>query len=237
MTNFRHVALILSGGNGTRMNSKTPKQYMQVDGETILHHTAMVFQQHPFIHEIYVVCGSKWKEFAEKDLREGGVSKLKHIVEGGKTSYESLRNGVEYILQEKNAEQTLIMVHDAVRPLVNHAIISDSIHTCLTKGNAITVIPSLEAFMVSEDGVSSYDTLPRETLYRAQTPHTFKLSSLVEIFERADRQGVTSSQSLFTLASELQMRPLFLAKGDIMNFKITDPRDIQLYQALKNFGK
>ena len=75
--------------------------------------------------------------------------------------------------------------------------------------------------------------MPREGLMRAQTPHTFPLATLRKMMELAKQQGIEKPQSIFTLAGELGVTPLHIAKGDLRNFKITEQSDILIYRALK----
>jgi len=231
--NNKHIALLLAGGKSSRMNTSRPKQYLEVNGETVLKHTMRAFQQHPLIQDIYVVCAREWEETVLDEAQSGQITKFRHAIIGGNTSYQSLMNGIAYLLQEVKDTDSIVLVHDAVRPLVSQDIISRNIAVCLTHGNAITAVRSQEAFLVSEDGSSSNSYIPRENMLRAQTPHTFPLKTLKEMMEAAEEKGITHSQSLFTLANELGFTPLHIAQGDIMNFKLTYPNDILIYQALK----
>jgi len=231
--NNKHIALLLAGGKSSRMNTSRPKQYLEVNGETVLKHTMRAFQQHPLIQDIYVVCAREWEETVLDEAQSGQITKFRHAIIGGNTSYQSLMNGIAYLLQEVKDTDSIVLVHDAVRPLVSQDIISRNIAVCLTHGNAITAVRSQESFLVSEDGSSSNSYIPRENMLRAQTPHTFPLKTLKEMMEAAEEKGITQSQSLFTLANELGFTPLHIAQGDIMNFKLTYPNDILIYQALK----
>lgn len=233
MKNNKHIALLLAGGKSSRMNTSRPKQYLEVNGETVLKHTMRAFQQHPLIQDIYVVCAREWEETVLDEAQSGQITKFRHAIIGGNTSYQSLMNGIAYLLQEVKDTDSIVLVHDAVRPLVSQDIISRNIAVCLTHGNAITAVRSQEAFLVSEDGSSSNSYIPRENMLRAQTPHTFPLKTLKEMMEAAEEKGITHSQSLFTLANELGFTPLHIAQGDNMNFKLTYPNDILIYQALK----
>jgi 2-C-methyl-D-erythritol 4-phosphate cytidylyltransferase len=233
MKNNKHIALLLAGGKSSRMNAKRPKQYLEVGGESVLKHTMRAFQMHPLIQDIYVVCAPEWEITVREEALSGGITKFRHTVIGGDTSFQSLRNGITFLLQEEKDGDSIVLVHDAVRPLVSQDVISRNIAVCLTRGNAITAVRSQEAFLVSEDGSISHSYAPRENLLRAQTPHTFPLKTLRDIMEKAQQQGITQSQSLFTLANELGFLPLHIAQGDIMNFKLTYPADIMIYQALK----
>ena len=128
----------------------------------------------------------------------------------------------------------IVLVHDAVRPLVSYGIISRNIQLCRTQGNAITAIRSNEAYLQTEDSLVSHSYVPREALMRAQTPHTFPLSELKKILETARQKGIEEHQSLFTLCNEIGYHPLYITKGDPINFKLTEPQDLKVYQALKD---
>jgi 2-C-methyl-D-erythritol 4-phosphate cytidylyltransferase len=113
-------------------------------------------------------------------------------------------------------------------------IIGRNIQVCQEKGNAITAIYSNEAYMRITDGTTSDHCIPREELMRAQTPQTFPLKTLAEIMQKARELGVEHFQSLYTLCSDVGHKPLFVAEGDSINFKLTEPKDIKIYQALKD---
>ena len=133
----------------------------------------------------------------------------------------------------------MVLIHDAVRPLVSQDIISRNIAVCLSRGNAITTLPSQESYMVIDSGTEtnkgetiSSAYILREKLLRAQTPHTFLLGELTTMMQEADEKGITYSQSIFTLANELGHVPLHTAEGEMMNFKLTLPSDFTIFQAI-----
>ena len=233
MKQSHNIALILAGGTGERMHAVVPKQFMEIDSETVLLHTMKAFQQHSLIHEIYVVCTLEWEDFVRDEAKRGGIDKLSDVISAGKSSYASARNGIEHLLDTVKEPNAIVLVHDAVRPLVTQDIISRNIAVCLTHGNAITALPSYEAYLVTTDGSTSDGFMPREGLMRAQTPHTFPLESLRQMLKQAEEHGINESQSIFTLAGELGITPLHIAQGDLRNFKITEQSDILIYRALK----
>lgn len=233
MTHHHNIALLLAGGCGSRMGRDCPKQFMRVEGESVLLHTMRAFQHHPLVQDIYVVCADEWAATTRQEAEAGGIWKFRDTIEGGDTGFHSLRNGIRRLASLVDDPEAVVLVHDAVRPLITQDIISRNISTCLVHGNAITALASHEAFLVSQDGQTSTGFLPREGLLRAQTPHTFPLHTLQLIMDKADRLGVTHSQSLFTLANELGFVPLHMAEGDVLNFKLTVPQDILIYQALR----
>lgn len=233
MKQSHNIALILAGGTGERMHAVVPKQFMEIDGESIILHTMKAFQQHPLIHEIYLVTTPEWEGFTRKEAERGGIDKLCGIVRAGESSFASARNGIEHLAETITDDDAIVLVHDAVRPLITQDIISRNIAVCLTRGNAITALPSYEAYLVTKNGSTSDRFLPREGLMRAQTPHTFPLATLHQMIQLAREHSINESQSIFTLAGELDITPLHIAQGDLRNFKITEQSDILIYRALK----
>ncbi len=234
----RSIALILAGGVGSRMNISTPKQFVVVDGLTVLQHTMLAFQQHQLINAIYVVTPIQWQDYVCQQAKEAGVDKFVTCFASGENSFQSARNGIK-ALSELEKGNTVVLIHDSVRPLVSQDIISRNIAVCLSRGNAITALPSLESYMViannrngSDREMSSTEYVPREQLLRAQTPHTFHMKDLAEMMSQAAEKGITYSQSVFTLANELGHTPLHAATGELINFKLTFHSDIIIFQAI-----
>lgn len=234
MNRKKHIVMLLAGGCGQRMHSNRPKQFMEIGGTPVILHTMCTFQQHEMIDQIYVVCAPEWESFIIQHAKAAQINKFTDVFPAGETSYDSLRNGINGLSASiKDEENPIILVHEAVRPLVSPDIITQNIRTCHTYGNAITAIRSNEAYMVSHDGHCSEGHLPRETLFRAQTPQTFPLHELKDFFRKADEQGLSTSQSLFTLVREIYPeKPLFISSGSELNFKITHPEDIETLKAI-----
>ena len=231
------VALLLAGGHGYRMHARCPKQFISLEGTPVFIHPLLTLDAHAMIDAIYVVCSEEWSHFVRSQAEEHGVKKIKGICPAGETSIDSIRNGLEQVGKDWPLD-ALVVTHESVRPLVSAQLITDNITTALKHGNAITAIGSNEAFMESEDGVSSLTGIPREHLYRAQMPQSFTLGSLLEAFELAHEKGINSSQSLYTLMREVYpTRKLFIAPGSELNFKLTVPGDMNHLQALLQYKK
>ena len=98
--NNKHIALLLAGGKSSRMNTNRPKQYIEVNGESVLKHTMKAFQTHPLIQDIYVVCARGWEDTVCDEAQSGEISKFRHTIKGGETSFQSLKNGITFLLQE-----------------------------------------------------------------------------------------------------------------------------------------
>ena len=130
-----NVALIIAGGSGKRMEQEIPKQFLNVNDKTVIMYTMEAFQKHPDINGIIVSCIDGWHEILRAYARQFHIDKLKWIVPGGKTGQESIHNG---ILEARKYfhETDLILVHDAIRPMVSQEIISDCIIQCKKYGSA-----------------------------------------------------------------------------------------------------
>lgn len=231
------IALLLAGGHGCRMHRERPKQFIEVDGKPVFLYTMQAFEQHPEVDEIFLVCENEWKGYVSEQTKQAGVHKFSGIFQAGNTSLESLRNGIQGIADTlTSTRDIIIMTHDSVRPLISKQLITDNLQICRQKGNAIAGITSCEAYIVSSDGDMFEGMISREALYRAQTPQTFYLEDLQKIFRQAKQEGITHSQSLYTLAATLNW-PLHISKGEELNFKITIPTDIDIFQAIVSYQK
>lgn len=232
------IVLLLAGGQGCRMHSLRPKQFLTVEGAPVLAYPLRTFQHHDEIDRIYVICAPEWSDFVERLAEEEGISKFVRTIPSGTTSIDSIRNGIEGIRQDYSESNPVVMLHEAVRPLVSDETIGLNLKTFRTYGNAVTAIRSHEAYMVSSDGISSSAGIPREQLFRAQTPQTFFLNDIEEAFTRAEQAGLPASQSLYTLMTEVcGEKPLYIAQGDAINFKLTLPEDIELLKAILSYRR
>ena len=234
----RNIALILAGGIGSRMKNSIPKQFVTVDGLTVLQHTMLAFQRHQLISAIYVVCAPQCQEDVKQQALEANIDKFTSCLEAGESAFLSARNGILQ-LGKREREDSVVLIHDAVRPLISQDIISRNIAVCLSKGNAITALASQESFMVLDqdnkersNGLTSSQCILRENLLLAQTPHTFFLSDLLAMMHECDDRGIRYAQSIFTLANELGHVPLHIAEGELTNFKLTLPSDISLFRSI-----
>lgn len=218
------VALILAGGTGSRVSDERPKQYMEYGPErkSILAHTVSVFNQS--VDTILVVCRDEWAPYVRSHLPDV------RIVQAGATGFESLLNGIEALADISG--DTFVMIHDAVRPFITKDIIADNLQVAIQQGNAITAVPTYETLLYAPSGEgTARRMIRREDVYRAQTPQTFRLSALRQMFVDAQALCINDAQSACTLACQLGYE-LHLSIGDIKNFKITTPSDLQLYEAL-----
>ena len=233
-----NVGLLIAGGSGNRMGQDIPKQFMHVDGAPIIIHTMQCFQKHPDIQQIAVVCLKGWETVLQSYANQFNITKLTHIFPGGDSGMESIHNGI-YGLREAGLDnEDLVLIHDAVRPLLSQDIISNNIATCKAYGYAITGIKCREAILESHDGFTTKTSIPRDTLIRTQTPQTFRLGNIIKAHEAAKTKGITDSVASCTLIAELNEDiEMHLVPGSEKNIKITTVEDLEILKALMHTSK
>lgn len=226
-----NIALIIAGGIGARMGQDIPKQFLNVFDKPIIVYTLEAFQRHPMIDSIEVVCLEGWHEVVYAYARQFGISKLENVVNGGKNGQDSIRNGLYDIKSRHQDIDDIVLIHDAIRPMLSEGIITDNIDVCRKKGNCITVLPCMAAMLKTTDGESSEVQIPRDNLKETQTPQTFFLSDIVAAHNEALERGITNSVASCTMYIELGRR-LFMCNGSEKNLKLTTPEDVEIFKAL-----
>ena len=232
-----NIALLIAGGSGNRMGQDIPKQFMHVDNCPIIIHTMLAFQHHPDISAIAVVCLKGWETVLQSYANQFNVTKLKWIFPGGDTGMESIHNGIYGLKEAGCDDEDLVLIHDAVRPLLNQDIISSNIAICKAYGYAITGIKCREAILESEDGFTTNTSIPRDKLIRTQTPQTFRLGNIIQVHEEAKLKGITNSVASCTLVAEVGGRDMHIVPGSEKNIKITTVEDLEILKALMHTNK
>ena len=231
-----NIALIIAGGVGQRMGQDIPKQFINVDNIPVIVYTMAAFQKHPEIDAIEIVCVDGWHEVLYAYAKQFGISKLENVVSGDKNGQDSIRNGLYDIAKRHNDDNDLVLIHDAIRPLLSEEIISDNIRVCKEHGNAITVIPCNAAMLKTYDGIHSETQVPRDNLKETQTPQTFFLKDIIAAHKEALEKGIVASVASCTMYIELG-RKLYMCKGSEKNIKLTTVEDVEIFKALLNAKK
>lgn len=226
-----NTALIFAGGTGTRMRTTgRPKQFLELHNKPIIIYTIECFEKHPEIDSIVVVCIESWIDYLKKQLARFGIQKVVQIVPGGSTSQESTRNGLQAVARIQDPKDTVVLIHDGVRPLITEELISDNIRMVKQKGNAITVAHAIET-IVTVDGSDQVDSvIDRSKCCLARAPQCFWLSDIMELHQRAvrdDYQVIDSATLMMHYG-----RTLHIVEGPPENIKITTPSDFYIFRAI-----
>ncbi|MBO1686762.1 MULTISPECIES: 2-C-methyl-D-erythritol 4-phosphate cytidylyltransferase [Clostridium] len=227
-----NIGLIIAGGTGQRMGKQIPKQFLNVNDKPIIIYTLEAFQKHPNIDEIGVVCIDGWHDILKAYARQYNITKLKWVISGGNNGQDSIRNGVDEA-SNRYKETDLLLIHDAIRPLVTEEIISDCIVQCENYGSAIVTIPCTTAVLrinADEDNKSN-EVVPRNELAMTQTPQAFPIGRLKWAHEEALRRGITNSVASCTMMIELGEEVHF-SQGSETNIKLTTQGDLEIFKSI-----
>lgn len=228
---MKNIALIIAGGVGARMGQDIPKQFINVHDKPVIVYTLEAFQKHPQIDAIEVVCLDGWHDVLRAYAKQFGISKLENVVCGGKNGQDSIRNGLYDIAERYKSDEDVVLIHDAIRPMVSADVIADNIRVCRQYGNAVTVVPCTAAMLKTYDSLSTEEQVPRDNLKITQTPQAFFLKDICEVHKEALAKGITNSVASCTMYIELG-RKLYMSQGSEKNLKLTTSEDIEIFKAL-----
>lgn len=228
---MKNIAVIFAGGAGKRMNTVSrPKQFLELNGKPVLIYTLELFDNHPQIDGIVVVCISSWIQFLKKQLKKFEINKVVRIIPGGETGQDSIFNGLEATSEEYGLNDVNVLIHDGVRPLITENTISDCIKVCSEKGSCITCVPATETFVVKQsDG--SLSIPERKDSLIARAPQCFRLSDIMYAHLRAHKEGRHDFIDSCTMMSAYGYK-LNTIIGPMENIKITTPTDFFIFRAM-----
>lgn len=231
-----NIALIIAGGVGARMGQDIPKQFINVYDKPVILYTMETFQNHPAIDGIEVVCLDGWHDVLRAYAKQFGISKLEGVVSGGKNGQDSIRNGLYDIASRHSDDNDIVLIHDAIRPMLSKEVIDGNLKICKEYGNAITVIPCNAAMLKTFDGIETEAQVPRDNLKETQTPQSFYLKDIIAAHKEALEKGITNSVASCTMYIELGKK-LYMSMGAEKNLKLTTTEDIEIFKALLNAKK
>lgn len=221
---MKKYALIVAGGDGLRMGLKTPKQFFELLGKPVIIHTIELFiNAFPDI-EIVVVINPKWFNLWEKIRFKFPFKNVFITIEGGPTRFHSVKNGLHTI----PLEDSVVGIHDAVRPLVGEDVIHAAYKEAEIFGNAIPVVPVYESIRL-KDGPFN-EPIDRNKLVIVQTPQCFQTG----LIKNAYRQNYDEKFTDDALVLENLGEKIRLIEGNIENIKITKPSDITIAETYMN---
>lgn len=226
-----NIALIFAGGVGARMNTKAkPKQFLDLHGKPIIVYTIEHFQNHADIDAIVVVMHPDWLGYMEELVKRYQLSKVVEVIAGGTTGQLSIFNGLECAEKHFSSDAT-VLIHDGVRPLINHDIITANIEQVKRSGNAITTSPTIETFVVVDDDLVVQEVPERKHSRLAKAPQSFVLKDILSVHHQALSDGIEDSIDSCTLMSKYGHN-VTLVEGPVENIKITTPTDYFMFRAI-----
>lgn len=229
-----NIGVIFAGGAGSRMNTKSrPKQFLDLNGKPILIYTIEIFDNHPDIDGIVVVCLESWIPFLQKMLNKFEITKVIKIVPGGVSGQDSIYKGLcaaeEYAAEMKD-KSPIVLIHDGVRPLITEKTVTDNIEKVKECGSCITCIPAIETVVIN-DGEGNINIPKRSDCMMARAPQSFYLKDIIGAHRQSQKEGkndfIDSCSIMRYYGHKLGIVP-----GPMENIKITTPTDYFVLKAM-----
>lgn len=225
---------MLAGGVGSRMKSATiPKQFLEVEGKPIIIYTLLNMLKVERFDYIYIATHKDYLDYM-KDMVNKYVDKPEkvRIIEGGKERMDSIHNVTDAIVNDEGIhDDDVIVIHDAVRPLVTEKILNDSIDAAGTYGACVCGLPAVDTMLYSEDGKIVTNIPERSKLYNGQAPDSFSLPRFLEmqnnLMEEQKKVIVGTSQ-----ICTMNHQQMYIIEGDPLNFKITTDGDLLILKSI-----
>jgi 2-C-methyl-D-erythritol 4-phosphate cytidylyltransferase len=218
--------ILPAAGLGTRMAGPQPKQFLALDGVPILIHSLRAFAAVSRVTAIYVAVRQTEMERVGAQIAEYGFAGRVHVVEGGDNRQESVSHALAALPAEPD---DIVLVHDAVRPLIDVATIDRTIDAVAEFGAAIVGLPAVDTIKQVErtaHGALVTSTIPREYVVLAQTPQGFRYGLLQRAFAEATADGFVGTDEASVV--ERAGNPVAVVHGSQVNLKITQPGDLEL---------
>lgn len=214
--------LITAGGIGTRMNNAFPKQFIPIAGKPLLMHTINVFHDYDPLMKIILVLPEEhiplWKDLcSEFDFQ------MEHqIVRGGTERFHSVQNGLKHVPSD-----SVVLIHDGVRPLVRPDTIDRVIQKTIEKGNAVPcIIPTNSIRKIGDNNTN--EAIDRNQIRLIQTPQGFLGGIIKAAYTQVYREDFTDDASVV----ESNLETINLVEGNFSNIKVTHPADLKIVEAL-----
>ena len=225
-------AIIPSSGSGSRMNNppclpdrQVPKQYIRISGKEIIAYTLEIFQECKLIDEIIISARKDYFDLLHTIKNSYSLSKISKIVEGGEERQQSVLNALKSINAKDN---DLIVVHDAVRPLLPLDVLSKAIESAKISGSAVVAVKAKDTLIKGMDSVVSY--IDRKDVYYAQTPQVFHYKILLDAMNQAEKKKfIGTDESILAHSAGYKVN---IVSGSSFNFKITNKEDLLIFEKI-----
>ena len=230
-----NIAIVFAGGSGIRMGAGVPKQFLEINGKPVIIHTLQLFQYHNEIDKIYLAVLEDYIDYMKALVEEYRLTKVVRILPGGETAQDTIYGELK-AAQEENPEDSIVLIHDGVRPFVSYEVISRNIRGVKEKGNAITATSCFETIIVSKDGEHVESVPFRKETFAAQAPQSFYLKDIIAAHDHV-RSLPARYENMVDACTILQSQGLAvnLVEGNRGNIKVTTPEDVYIFRALLQY--
>ncbi|MCF8018800.1 MAG: 2-C-methyl-D-erythritol 4-phosphate cytidylyltransferase [Vallitaleaceae bacterium] len=221
------TCILLAGGNGTRTGINCPKQFLEIQGKPIFSYCLQTLELIEEVDVIVIVVLETWESYVREWIQKLGLKKSKYIVHGGKSRQHSIYNGL-IKARVYMADEDIVMVHDAARPLINPEVVRKTIIKARETGAAIPVIKENDALYMSADDINVEQTLSKSGLYRGQTPVCIRFGDYYNLHTAARDEDLINAKGSCTLLFQNDIK-VTMVEGDEKTYKITTKKDVEMF--------
>ena len=218
---MKKIAVIVAGGNGSRMNSVLPKQFLLLKNKPVLYYTLHTFLQSYSDLTIILVLPEEYIAAGQEIIDAYFDYRRIQITAGGRTRFHSVQNGLQLI-----TEESIVFVHDGVRCLLGTGLVHRCYEAALEYGSAVPVIESKDSVRLQREDRN--EALDRNLVKLVQTPQTFHSKILLPAY-KIDFKDKFTDEATVVEAFGLKVH---LVEGEENNFKITKPSDLLVAEQL-----
>lgn len=228
---MKNVAIILSGGTGTRFGSDKPKQFAKLAGRAVIEYTIERFEKSADIDEIIIVSQNEYIDYMWELVAKNQWHKVSKVVNGGKERFDSTYSALKTLINYDG--HCKILLHDAVRPLISDTIIRKCVDALESFDAVDVVIPSADTLVEVHDDGCIANIPHRASMRRGQTPQAFRLEKIRQAYEKAAAMGKFAfTCDCGVLRNMLPETRVITVEGDENNIKITHPLDLFIAEKL-----
>jgi len=221
---MKTTAIILAAGEGKRMGMPINKVFLMVGGMPILERTLRLFDHHPLVHEIILVASANEIAMCDEIAKQAEINKLSAIIPGGSTRHASEFHGLKHIAPQILSNNIgIVIFHDAVRPFVRFAELTNVIEAAKIYGASVLAVPANHKVALKEQGDLIREHNYNE-LWMAQTPQAFEAKSVLHAHTLANEEGFIGTDTSSVM--ERYGYRVHLVEGSYINIKITTPEDL-----------
>lgn len=225
------IAVLLSGGTGSRLGEDTPKQYLEVGGMPMISYCIRTLSEHPGIDGIQIVAAEEWQEKLRLWINEADANrKFRGFSLPGETRQLSILNGLRGV-RTYASEEAAVLIHDAARPLLSVELISECLAALGGHDGVLPVLPMKDTVYYSEDGKQVSRLLNRSELYAGQAPEAFVLGRYLKANEQLLPTEILKINGS-TEPAVLAGLDVVMIPGDEGNFKVTTKADLERFCAI-----
>lgn len=226
-----NIAIILSGGTGTRMGLSIPKQYVEVKGIPVIQYCLATLLEHKMVDMAVIGVADEWLEYVQQCVKRLSPKIPVYYSKPGDTRQGSIINALKVTKEEGASDNDIVLIHDAARPLLTANLVTECLNACKDADAVLPVIPSKDTIYLSQDGKHIDSLLERKTLWNGQAPEAFRFGSYYEANMKLSEEELKR----ITGSTEVSYRAglkCVLIPGDTGNFKITTREDLSNFEAI-----